>query len=175
MGCSLWNQKPVNLHEGRWQVGGNAESRTQTISAAPPNYWVGQKVHSGLSRPSAIKTRMTLLANLIHLPTQKIQFAVSTTPNTNSIPQRKVKYMLQWILIVWGIHSCEFTYLLSIYLQVLSVAWCPHSQLGGTGNLLLSFLSFKIKLDKKLVFQTGVSRSTWLLKIYILHLACFIS
>lgn len=65
---------------------------------------------------------MTLLANLIHLPTQKIQFAVSTTPNTNSIPQIKVKYMLQWILIVWGIHSCEFTYLLSIYLQVLSVA-----------------------------------------------------
>ena len=90
-------QKSANLHEGRWQVGGNADSRTQTVPAAPPNYRAGQKVHSGLSRTSAVKTRTTFSANLIHLPTQKIQFAVSTIPNPNSIPQRKVKDTLQWI------------------------------------------------------------------------------
>ena len=161
-------QKPANLHEGRWQVGGNGESRTQTIPAAPPDYWVGQKVHSGLSRTSATKTRTTFLANLIHLPTQKTQFAVSTIPNPNSTPQRKVKDTSQWILIVWGVHSCEFTYLISIYLQALLVAWCPHSQVrwNKATFLFLFFLSFKIKSHKKLVFQTGVTRSIQLLKIY---------
>lgn len=157
-------QKSANWHEGRWQVGGNADSRTQTAPAFAPPPLLGWPVHSGLSRTSH-KNSNDLFGQPNTSPHSETTRCVNN-PKSNSIPQRKSERdTLQWILIVWGVHSCEIhllaKHLFTSPVSCLMPAFPAQVEQGNLSEFLF-FLSFKIKSDKKLVFQTGVTRSTQL-------------
>ena len=49
-------QRPANLHEGTWKVGGNTESGTQTIPAAPLNYISALRKSNSLCQQPQILT-----------------------------------------------------------------------------------------------------------------------